>query len=169
MATGQVKTTIRDVDKEITIHNMISMEELVDRSIGARGLLKLLAIGSLGFTLLATALAASGVYGVVAHSAAKRRTEIGIRKALGGTSALILLAFFAREMRPVLMGTALGLTGAWAFSRLLSPFMFRISTSDFPTFMTAAGFLVLTASVSCIFPLWREAGTQPVDVLRYSE
>ena len=92
-----------------------------------------------GFALLALALGAVGVYGVMAHLVTQRTREIGIRIALGAVPREILSLVLSQGVRLAVIGIAVGLLGALAASRLLTRLLFQTAPTDTATFVSTAG------------------------------
>lgn len=122
------------------------------------------------FGLLAVALAAIGVYGVLAHNVAQRAREFAIRAALGAGRGSIVRLVLARGLGLAAAGIALGLVGAFAASRLLAQLLFQVSPADPWAYLAAvATVLSLTflAALPCAAPPARVRRTDPLAVLRH--
>jgi putative ABC transport system permease protein len=119
-----------------------------------------------GFALLALALGAVGVYGVMAHLVTQRTREIGIRIALGAVPREILGLVLSQGVRLALLGVAAGLLVALGVSRLLTRLLFDIEPTDTPTFVATALGLALVAVAASLIPAVRAVRTDPVDALR---
>jgi putative ABC transport system permease protein len=120
--------------------------------------------GSLG--LLALALAAVGVAGVVGFVVNRRRREIGIRMALGATRGDVHRLILRQTLRPVLVGVAAGLVGAGIVSRAFQAALFGVSPIDPAAFLAAAAFLVGVACAATIIPTRAALRTDPTVALR---
>ena len=112
-------------------------------------------------------LAAVGLYGVVSYRVAERTHEIGVRMALGATSSDVFLQVVGRGLFLALLGTALGLTGSLAATRVLASFLFSVSSTDPVTFAAVAMLLIGVALVASYFPARRAAKVDPMVALRY--
>ena len=109
-----LRKLVRDTDPEIPLNDIRSMESRVDESLITRRSPALLT-GI--FATVALVLAAVGIYGVLSYAVSQRHREIGVRMALGALPKQVLAQFFSLGMKLLLMGTALGLIGAWAAGR----------------------------------------------------
>jgi predicted permease len=106
------------------------MSDLTSASIGGRGTNRLMASVSLAFAGIALLLVATGVYGVVEHGLAQQRADLGVRMALGASGGDIVRMVIRRTARALGLGVALGLTLAWAGSRVLWSMLFGVHASD---------------------------------------
>jgi putative ABC transport system permease protein len=118
------------------------------------------------FALLALALAAIGIYGLVAFAVARRTREIGVRAALGARRSRIIRLMLGNALRVVLAGVVGGAVGAWWLGRLMSGMLFRVTPADPLTFAVAATLLVLVAVLAALAPSWRAARLDPLVALR---
>jgi putative ABC transport system permease protein len=122
---------------------------------------------ALALGLLALALAAVGIYGVVAYFVGRRTREIGVRMALGAGTSDVLGLVLKRTMRPVVVGAAVGIAAAVSVSRVLSAVLFGVSPFD-PIGIGQAALCVLgVALLAAVLPGRRAARTQPTTALRY--
>jgi predicted permease len=124
-------------------------------------------IGLLG--IVATALAAIGLYGVIAYTVARRTREIGIRMALGATPARILRTVMRRGILQLMIGLALGLAGAYAATGTMRTLLFGIVPTDPISFATASLVLVSAGLLACWLPAWRAARVAPIRALGTDE
>ncbi|MFL5579604.1 MAG: ABC transporter permease [Gemmatimonadaceae bacterium] len=115
---------------------------------------------------LALALAAVGVYGVMAFVVARRRREIGIRMALGARAADVVRLVVRQGMRPVLIGSVVGLLLAALLARLVSGLLYGVSPLDPPTFVGISLLLAGVAMLATWVPARRAARVSPVEALR---
>jgi putative ABC transport system permease protein len=125
-------------------------------------------MGTVLFTLfgvLALALAAVGIYGVVGYSVTRQAREIGVRIALGASKQDILRGVVFGIAAPVAAGLAVGGATALALSRTLESFMFGVSPSDPLTFVVIAALLALVATLAALIPARRAARLDPMRVL----
>jgi predicted permease len=118
------------------------------------------------FALLALALAAIGIYGLVAFAVAQRTREIGVRAALGARRARIIRLMLGNALRVVLAGVVLGALGAWWLGRLMSGMLVDVRPADPLTFGVAATLLILVAVFAALAPSLRAARLDPLAALR---
>jgi putative ABC transport system permease protein len=116
---------------------------------------------------IALALAAAGIYGLMAFSTSQRTGEIGIRMAFGAASGDILKAVVGQGLKLALIGTALGLAGALALTRVLASLLYDTSTTDPLTFALVCVVLLAVALLACYLPARRAARVDPMTALRY--
>jgi ABC-type antimicrobial peptide transport system permease subunit len=118
------------------------------------------------FGALAMVLAMLGVYGVLAFSVAQRTTEIGVRMALGATSADIAALILKMGFLLVMIGVAAGLAGYLALSRLVATLLFGTAATDPVMLAGASAALALVALCACLLPALRATRVEPISALR---
>jgi putative ABC transport system permease protein len=118
------------------------------------------------FALLALAIAATGIGGVMALAVGQRRHEIGVRMAIGARPAEILRMILGQGMALAVVGIVLGLLGAFALTRLLQTLLFEVGPTDPLTFVGVAIVLSAATLVACYVPARRAAGVDPIIALR---
>ena len=118
------------------------------------------------FSALALALAAIGVYGVLAYMVAERRREIGVRMALGAGRARVLREVVSEGFRLTAAGIVAGSASALFLNQLLASLLFGVRPSDAATFATAIPGIALVALIACLLPAWRASRLDPNAVLR---
>jgi putative ABC transport system permease protein len=119
------------------------------------------------FAASALLLAIVGLYGVMAHSVARRTAEIGVRIALGATRANILGLVLAEGVRVTILGVIAGIIGSFALTRAIRSLLFGLSPADPATFTVVALLLVAVALLACFIPARRAAKVDPMVALRY--
>lgn len=158
-----VRAAVASIDPSQPVTDVRTMDAVVSRSTAQRQL----ALALFGaFALLAMALAAAGIYGVLAGSVAERTREIGLRGALGATPRDLLLLVVRHGLRLAAIGVVIGLAGALASTRLLRAMLFGVGPTDPWMLGGAAAGLFVIAAVACAVPAWRAVRVDPVTALR---
>ena len=118
------------------------------------------------FGLLGLILAAVGVYGVMSYSVSQRTREIGIRMAIGAARNEVVRLVMRQGMTLVLLGTAIGLAGAFAAARLLKGILYGSGALDIVSFTTIPFILLGVAMLAIWIPARRAASVDPMRALR---
>ena len=160
----QLRQTVRRADAGMPVFEMQTMEQTVDEALFNERMLALL---SASFGLLATGLAAIGLYGVMSYTVARRTREIGIRIALGAERRTVLWLVLREVALMTVIGIGAGVPGALALSRLVQSQLYGIQPSDPMTLMIAALTLSAVGLFAGYLPARRAASVQPVLALRY--
>ena len=158
-----IRQAVSSVDVETGIDEMKTMDALMNETLWQQR--------SWGFVLAAFAattllLAAVGLYGVMAYSVALRRTEIGIRAALGATPKTLFGEVTREGVYLAAAGAAVGLLVALGVTRLLRTMLYGVPPGDPVTFLLAALVLIAVAAVASALPGMRAASMDPVKILR---
>ena len=140
-----------------------TLDEVVGRTIARPRAISLL-VGV--FAIVALILAAVGVYGVMAYSVKERTREIGVRMALGASSASVFRMVLGQALMLVLTGVAIGLVASAALTRLLAELLFEVEPLDPTTFATTSIALLTIATLAAYLPARRSMRMAPVDALR---
>jgi putative ABC transport system permease protein len=127
---------------------------------------RLIAMMSGFFGALALVLAALGLYGTVAHAVSARRTEIGLRMALGAQPTGIVRLVFRRVGILIVAGLTLGVAGSWWAVRFIAPLLFQLEPRDPMTFAGTAAVLIAVGVLAAWVPARRAARLDPATVLR---
>ena len=158
------RAKVRELDPNVPISNVNTMEELVAHSVAQRRFgMFLLGV----FAVLALLLAAIGIYGVVSYSVTQRTQEIGVRMALGANATDVLKMVLRNGMTLALIGVGLGLVGAFGLTRLMARLLFEVTPTDLTTFTLVALGLIGVALLACYLPARRAMKVDPLDALRY--
>jgi putative ABC transport system permease protein len=159
-----IRSQLLGVDREQPPGVMKTMDQLIEQSTAPNRFAMLLLTV---FAVIATILAAIGLYGVMAYSVSRRTHEIGIRRALGAGEGSVLAMIVRQGMTLSLLGVAAGLGCALALSRLMSSILFGVSPTDPATFAVVAALLVAVAMLATYVPARRAARVDPMTALRY--
>ncbi|HKR61972.1 MAG TPA: ABC transporter permease [Pyrinomonadaceae bacterium] len=158
-----VRREVGAMDPTTPIFNVKLMEQLVAERLSP----KKMAVYGLGCSaLIALLLAAVGIYSVMSYSVTQRTREIGLRLALGAQPRDILKLVIRGGLKLVLIGSAIGLFGAWALTRLLTGLLFGVSAQDPLAFTALALLLISVALVACYIPARRATKVDPLIALR---
>jgi ABC-type antimicrobial peptide transport system permease subunit len=127
---------------------------------------RLLAYLISGFGVLALVLTAVGLYGLLSYTVTERRSEIGIRMALGASSEGIVKVFLGQGLKMVLVGLGVGLLVAVALTRLMRGVLFGVSPLDPASLLTGALLLIVVGILACYLPARRASRADPNVALR---
>jgi putative ABC transport system permease protein len=156
-------SSLREVDANVTLSSVRSLDDVRNASVAQpRFSSQLLGL----FAVLALLLAAVGLYGLMAYSVTQRTREIGIRIALGAARRDVLRLTLARGLHLVMWGTAIGLAGAFAFTRLMRGALYGVSTTDPLTYVVVSLLLSGVALLACYLPARRALRVDPIVALR---
>ena len=158
-----LRQVVQAIDPTLPISGLRPLDALVAASIGTRRFTMLLLAA---FAAVALVLALAGVYGVLAYSIARRTPEIGVRLALGAAHGRVLQQVIGRGLRPVLIGGALGLVGAFWLSQLMTSLLFEITARDPLTYIVVCAALLITALLASYLPARQVLHVDPVTALR---
>jgi putative ABC transport system permease protein len=158
-----VKDAIWSVDKDQPIVRVATMDELLAVYEAERHFVLILFEA---FGMVALALAAVGIYGVVSGSVTERTREIGVRAALGASRSNILALVLRQGMGLTGIGMVIGLCGAVAASQALITLLFGISRLDPITYLGVIGLLGVVSGLACWTPAWRATRVDPSVALK---
>ena len=159
-----VEREVKALDPEIVLTNIQTVSDLLSQSLtGSRVAAILLGI----FGVVALALAAVGIYGVMSYSVNLRSQEMGIRMALGAERREVLLMVLRQGMTLVGIGLVCGLLVAAGISRLLKGLLFGVGTADVQAFAATAAVLLAVSLVANYVPARRATTFDPINVMRY--
>jgi putative ABC transport system permease protein len=159
-----VRSVVASANKEVTVYNVATLQQLISRSVAAPRFLTLF-LGM--FASLAVLLAAVGLYGLVSYSVSLRTRELGIRMALGAEKRDVVRMVIGQGLRLTLIGVAIGVAGALALTRFLSSLLYGVKPTDPLTFIAVSLILIAVALVACYIPARRAAKVDPMVALRY--
>jgi ABC-type antimicrobial peptide transport system permease subunit len=154
---------LASMDRDLPVSHVTTLREAVAKSAIDSQFDSLLV---LGFAAIALALAAAGLYGVLAYLVAQRTNEIGIRIALGARREQVLRKVMLDGLRPALVGLALGLAASVAAGRGIASLLYGTEALDWTVFAAVSGLLMLVAAAACLLPAWRASRLDPMQALR---
>jgi putative ABC transport system permease protein len=163
MQANAIRTVARDIDPNQPVTGIRTMEENISRSVSEpRFRTVLLTI----FASLALALAAVGIFGVMAYSVAQRTRELGVRMALGASQGRVLQLVLADGARLTLLCVAIGIVASFMVTRYISGFLFSVPPHDPLTLIGVAAGLVVVSLCACYLPARRATLIDPIVALR---
>ncbi len=148
---------------DVPLRNVITMDGVVGRQLAQRRF-NMLLLGLFG--MLGLAIAAVGIYGVMATIVAQRTREIGVRIALGASQASIMRMVVVQACAMLGTGVAIGAVVAWNLSAAAKAFLFRLQPTDWRAFAASAALLAVTALAASVIPARRAASVDPMVALR---
>jgi putative ABC transport system permease protein len=158
-----LKTSLRTLAPGVALGQARTMDDLVAASVAQpRFRTLLLAI----FAAVSLLLASVGLYGVVAFSVNQRKTELGLRMALGAEPGEVMRLVLRQGMLPVAVGIAAGLGGAVLLARVMKSLLFGVEPGDPATFGGVAIILTVVALAACYLPARRATAVDPATTLR---
>jgi predicted permease len=160
---GDLLRTAESIDKRMVLSNLVPFREVVNRTLVIE---RLVAQVSTAFGLLALAIAAVGLYGVLAHSVVRRRREIGLRIAIGARPLTVKWMFLRESLTLLGAGVALGLLVALLVNRFVSSMLFGLSPHDAASIGVALLVLATATVAAAYLPARRAAGIAPIVALR---
>jgi predicted permease len=167
-AAAGVEDRIRDIAVELDatepLYDLQTLETLRGQAT-ARERLAAIVFGA--FAVLAIALSAAGIYGVISYQVARRTREIGVRMALGAARGSVLARVVGEAVALAAAGIAIGTVAALVATRSAAGFLFGISTTDPVTFVGTAALLLAIAVLAALVPALRAASVHPLQALRY--
>jgi putative ABC transport system permease protein len=161
---GTIKNIANSVDPEVPISGIQTMDSVLASSLAQPRVYTLL----LGiFALLAVALAAVGLYGVISYNVTERTHEMGVRMALGAERSQVLRLVIRQGLSLSGLGIVIGVAGAIAVTRLLTSLVATVKPGDPLTLAAIVLVLLVVAAVACIVPALRAMRVDPMSALRY--
>jgi putative ABC transport system permease protein len=160
---GSVRRELAAIDPAIPLSNVRPLEDYVTEAMGpTRFTLTLVA----AFAAIALVLAVIGLYGVLAYAVKQRTAEIGVRMAFGARESTILRLVVGQGLYLSAVGTALGLIGALALTRLLGSLLVGVTATDPRTYAGITALFLAVATAASLVPALRAARVQPMSALR---
>ena len=158
-----LRAEFQQLDANLPVYNIKTMTEHMSLPLFPARVAAIL-LGSFG--VLALALAAIGIFGVMSYAVSQRTREIGIRMALGSSANGIVKLVVGHGLKLIALGMAIGLVCAFAGTRLMSSLLYGVSATDSVTFAVIALLLTGVALLACYLPARRAAKVDPMVALR---
>jgi len=159
----ELRRAVAEVNPDVPLYGVSSMEDVVRSSMGRRRFRMLLIGVFAGSALL---LAAVGLYGVISFAVGQRTREIGIRMALGAARDSVVAQVVLQGLARVGVGIALGLLASFVARRAIESQVFGVSPSDPLTYLASAALFALVGVVACLVPAARAARVDPASSVR---
>ena len=160
---GAVRTAMADVDPDLVPYEIMTMDaQLADSAAQEEFWMQLLGL----FAGLGVALAAMGLYGVIAYAVAQRTHELGVRTALGATRTDVFTLVVRQGLVLALLGVAIGIPAAVALTRVIASRLFGVTATDPATLAATAVMFVSIALLACSIPARRATKVDPLVALR---
>ncbi len=157
-AVPLVRRAVAEIDPEQPIANVSPMDQTIAQAV-AQPRFTLLVVAV--FAVMATLLAALGIYGVAAYSVTQRQHEIGLRIALGAERRAIMGQFLRQGLWWTLLGILLGLGGALALTRVLRSLLFGVSAMDVGTYAGVSVLFIIISLLANLIPAYRASRVEP--------
>jgi predicted permease len=158
-----IQKQIAALDPELPVSDVLTMKQIVGQSLGNQSFSSTLV---LAFAVLSLLLASVGLYGVLSYLVTQRRTEIGIRVALGAQREQVLRLMLFDGMRPALLGLVLGLAASVGAAQWIRSLLYGAQAVDPWVFAAVTGTLLAVAAIACLVPAWRASRLDPMQALR---
>jgi putative ABC transport system permease protein len=158
-----LRSAVRELDPKLAVYDVQTAETIIDRSVARPRFTTLLL--SL-FAFIGLVLGASGIYGVLAFTVARRTQEIGIRRALGAPPSHLVREIVTGGMTPVVVGLAIGVVASYWTSKLWSTQLFGVSSRDPVVYAGVAFGVLLVGLAATIVPVRRALRVDPILALR---
>jgi putative ABC transport system permease protein len=163
-ALNEVRGAVLGIDNTIGVYHVRTMDDVIAENMQGTSLMTFL-LGT--FAAIGMALAAVGIYGVMAYLVTQRTHEIGVRMALGAQRSDVLGLVMGQGIKLTVIGVAIGIAAALALTRLMSALLYGVSATDPATFVVVSLLLGFIAMAACYIPARRAMRVDPMVALRY--
>jgi putative ABC transport system permease protein len=160
---GAARSAVGTIDPELALYEVRTLDESIRDELSSPRIIYSLFVT---FALLALALAAAGLYGVVSYAVSQRTQEIGIRMALGARPAEIARMVLAQGIRMIAVGSAIGIAGGLVVARLISSVLFGVEAAAVSTYVAVVVVLGAVALLASYVPARRAMRVDPMRALR---
>ena len=158
-----IRHEFESLDPQLAPSHVVNMDQLIAEGNARQNFNTLLLTV---FASIALLLAAVAIYGLMSYAVEQRMQEIGIRMAMGADQGKIMRLVLGQGMRLAIVGTALGLAGAYGLTRLLAKFLFGVKPSDPLAFSIVAATLIVVTLLAAFVPTRRAMRVDPIVALR---
>jgi putative ABC transport system permease protein len=158
-----IRNEFEGLDPQLSPSHIANMDQLISEGNARQNFNTLLLTV---FASIALLLAAVGIYGLMSYAVEQRMQEIGIRMAMGADQGKIMRLVLGQGMRLAMVGTVLGLAGAYGLTRLLAKFLFGVKPSDPLAFSMVAVTLIVVTLLAAFVPTRRAMHVDPIVALR---
>jgi predicted lysophospholipase L1 biosynthesis ABC-type transport system permease subunit len=162
----RMRRALLAVEPDLPIGGENSMESFAERLTGIRGPRRLLTVGLAALAAAALGITMRGLYATLAYAVARRRSELGVRFALGATRAQVLRQVMREGLTIVLIGAAVGLLAAWLSAQVMSALLYDITPRNAAAFALAVVPVLIAAIAAVWIPARRAAALNPTEALR---
>ena len=160
----EIRKRVHDRDANLPLYDLVTLERQMENSLVTE---RLVATLSSGFGMLATLLAAVGLYGVMAYTVARRTREIGIRMAIGAARGDVLWLVMREVLILLIAGIAVAFPAAWAGTQSVRSQLYGIQPAD-PASIAVATILIAAVAIAAGYlPARRASNVDPMNALRY--
>lgn len=158
-----LRSAMREVDPAGALDDVAPLASRMSASMGQPRFAAAL-LGA--FALVALALAATGLYGVLSYQVLQRRREMGVRAALGASRGRLVALVIREGLTVTVAGLVLGMAAALLLTKLMSGLLFGVTPLDLPSFLGAPLVLLVVALLACLLPARRASRVDPAEALR---
>ncbi len=160
---SEARAALRSLDPTLTLDSVQTMRERIKESNAQRTFQTALLSA---FAAIAVLLALAGLYGLMSYAVKQRTSEIAVRMAVGAQRAHILRLIVFQGLGVTALGLLMGLAGAFAVTRVVSAWLFGVTPTDPITLVAVPLFILIVASLACMFPAWSATRVDPAQALR---
>ncbi|HJN43354.1 MAG: ABC transporter permease [Vicinamibacterales bacterium] len=161
--TATLRSVVEQEDASIFVDSVMTMDARVMRSLTRP---RLYAVVGGSYALFAVMIAGVGLFGVLSHTVATRRREIGVRTALGATPASVVALVVTQGLGITVAGVAIGLPAVTGLSRFLAALVYGVTPTDLGSLAMVAVLLLVIAALACVLPARRAARIDPLKALK---
>ena len=160
---ADARSAIKRLDPDLAVAQIKTLDAVLAESVAQPRFYMVLLTA---FAIVAIALSAIGIYGVIAYLVGQRARELGIRIALGATPTRVVRMVVREGVAMVAVGIGVGIAGALALTRLMGALLFTIKPTDPVTYVTVAALLAVVALMASFVPAQRAANVDPALAMR---